>query len=136
MKNLMKTNVYDIKDSMIIVGSCLEQMQPKAFDELKKISNNIYEICLEEIHINMAVSKLCGMLARVKISKIIFATVDKSPHCVQMHYIENEIRKIMNVSGVKFEHYVAVDEMLIKIENQTIHLSKSLNDLQNLLREK
>jgi len=35
MKDLMKTNCYDIEETMIIVGSCLERMQPKAYKELE-----------------------------------------------------------------------------------------------------
>ncbi len=31
MKDLMKTNVYDASDAMIIVGSCLEKMQPRTY---------------------------------------------------------------------------------------------------------
>lgn len=134
MKDLMKTNVYDVSDTLVIVGSCLERMQPKAFKKLKEFGENIYDLCLEEVHINMAVSKLCGMLARVNVKKIIFATIDGSPHCVQMHYIENEIKKIMKLDDLAVEHYVAVDDKLIKIENETIKLSKSLCKLQNLIK--
>ena len=136
MKNLLKTNVYDVDEAIIVVGSCLKRMQPKAFDMLKEFGYEIYELCLEESHVNMAVGKLCGMLARVEMRKIIFATVDNSPHCIQMHYIENEIRKIMKLDNLETEHYIAVDEKLIKIENETIKLSKSLNALQNLLKDK
>ena len=31
MKNLMKTNCYDIENEIAIIGSCLPNMQPKAF---------------------------------------------------------------------------------------------------------
>lgn len=96
MKNLMKTNCYDIENEIAIIGSCLPNMQPKAFAEISKMTQNIYEVCLEETHLNMAITKIGGMLARVKVNKIIFATVDKSPHCIQVHYIENELAK-MNV---------------------------------------
>lgn len=57
-------------------------MQPEGFKKLEKISNNIYDLCLEEIHINMAITKICGMIRTKKIKKIIFASVDKSPHCI------------------------------------------------------
>ena len=53
MKDLLKTNVYDISDNIVIVGSCLPQMQTKAYEKLKNISNDIYEICLESTHLNM-----------------------------------------------------------------------------------
>ena len=127
MKNLMKTNCYDIPEEMVIVGSCLEATQPKAFEELKsKYSNNIYEVCLEEVHLNMIITKLFGMLSRVTVKRIVFATVDKSPHCIQMHYIENEIKKAMKLEATEFIHYVAVDDKLVEISNETIRKSKSL----------
>ena len=58
MQDLMKTNCYDVNDTMIIVGSCLERMQPKAYKELEKISSNIYDVCLEKDHLNMVITKL------------------------------------------------------------------------------
>lgn len=42
MKDLLKTNCFDTQETMIIVGSCLESMQPKAYKELEQMSNNIY----------------------------------------------------------------------------------------------
>ena len=29
MKELMKTNIYDVDETVIIVGSCLKHMQPE-----------------------------------------------------------------------------------------------------------
>ena len=78
----------------------------------------------------MVITKIIGMLYRVKIKKIIFATVDKSPHCIQMHYIENEIRKVMNIDDIEFIHYVAVNNKLIKVSNQTIRKSNSLAEIE------
>ncbi len=132
MKDLMKTNCYDVGETMIIVGSCLERMQKEAFKDLEKISDEIFELCLETTHINMAITKIIGMLSRVKVKKIIFATVDKSPHCVQMHYIENEIAKAMDISNIQIIHYVAVNNKLIEISKDTISKSKNLSELEGV----
>ena len=72
MKRLMDSNIYDTSSTIVIVGSCLKNMQPEGFEKLKKISSNIYELCLEETHVNMAITKIGGMLSRVKVKKIIF----------------------------------------------------------------
>lgn len=109
MNDLMKTNCYDINDTMIIVGSCMKRMQPKAYEELNKISNNIYEVCLESTHINMVITKIIGMLSRVKMNKVIYASVDKSPHCIQLHYIDNEVRKALNLSNTEIIHFIIKD---------------------------
>ena len=130
MKDLLKTNVYDISDNIVIVGSCLSRMQPEAFEKLKSISDDMYELCLESTHLNMAITKIIGMLSRVNVKKITFATVDKSPHCIQIHYIENEIRKAMELNNIEIVHYVCVNNELIEISKDTIGKSKSLAKLE------
>lgn len=132
MKELMKSNIYDVDDTIIIVGSCLKNIEPNGLKTLEKLSNNIYEICLEETHINMVISKVGGMLRTGKISKIIFATVDKSPHCIQLHYIQDELRKMMNLSNIEIENYVVINNELIKISPEIISLSKNLQELEKL----
>ena len=94
MKDLLKSNIYDCSDEIIIVGSCLKAMQPKAFEEIENMNLPIFEICLEQTHINMAITKILGMIRANKIRRIVFASVDKSPHCIQLHYIQDEIRKL------------------------------------------
>lgn len=130
MKDLLKTNCFDVEETMIIAGSCLEQMQPKAFQELKNISNNIYDVCLEKDHLNMVVTKIIGMLARGKVKKLIFASVDKSPHCVQLHYIVKELENAIDISNIEIKNCVAVDNKLIDIPLEVISLSKNLSKLK------
>lgn len=127
MKDLLKSNIYDCSDEIIIVGSCLKAMQPKAFEEIENMNLPIFEICLEQTHINMAITKILGMIRANKIRRIVFASVDKSPHCIQLHYIQNEIRKLG--FELSFENYVAVNNALIKISKETITLSKNLSEL-------
>ena len=115
MKDLLKTNCFDVQETIIIVGSCLPSMQPKAYEKLKSIANNIYDVCLEKEHLNMVVTKVIGMLARGKIKELIFATVDKSPHCVQLHYVVKELENAINLDNIKIINYVAVNNKLIEI---------------------
>ena len=136
MKDVMKTNIYDVNDIIIIVGSCLKYMQPKGFEKLKLLSNNIYELCLEETHINMAITKIGGMLRTNKIHKIIFASVDKSPHCIQMHYIQDELKKMMNIENIIFKNYVIVNNELEEINPEIISLSKNLSELKKKINNR
>ena len=131
MKEVMKTNIYDVEDTIIIVGSCLKNMQPKGYDKLSSISKNIYELCLEETHVNMAITKIGGMLRTGKVHNIIFATVDKSPHCIQVHYIQDELKKMMNIENIKITNYVVVNDELVEITPEIISLSKNLSELKN-----
>ena len=132
MKELMKTNIYDVDETIIIVGSCLRIMQPEGFRKLEEISNNIYELCLEETHINMAITKIGGMLRTGKIKRIIFATVDRSPHCIQMHYIQDELRKMMKIDNIEIKNYIVVNNELEEITPNIISLSKNLLELKSI----
>lgn len=130
MKDWLKTNCFDIQETMIIVGSCLDRMQPEAYKELEQISSNIYDVCLEKEHLNMIVTKIIGMVARGKIKKLVFATVDKSPHCVQLHYVIKELENAIDITNIEVINYVAVDNKLIEIPIETISLSKNLSKLK------
>ena len=134
MKDLLKTNCFDVEETMIIVGSCLENMQSEAYKELTKISNNIYEVCLEKEHVYMVVTKVIGMLAREKVKKLIFATVDKSPHCTQLHYVVKELENAINLDNIQIINYVAVDNKLIEIPIEVIGISKNLSKLKEKLK--
>lgn len=133
---VMDTNIYDVTENIVIMGTCLKRMQPKAYDKLLEICDNIYELCLEETHINMAVTKIGGMLRTKKIKKVIFASVDKSPHCIQLHYIQDELLKMMDLTDIEIENYVAVDNELYPIDKETISLSKNLLKIKKLKEEK
>ena len=130
MKDLMRSNIYDVDETIIVVGSCLKNMQPQGFEKVKELSENIYELCLEETHINMAITKIGGMIRTGKVKRIIFATVDKSPHCVQVHYIRNELEKMIDLKNVTIENYVVVDNELVEIDNDIISMSKALAKLK------
>ena len=78
----------------------------------------------------MAITKIGGMLRTGKIHKIIFATVDKSPHCIQMHYIQDELKKMMSIDNVDIKDYVVVDNELEEITPKIISLSKDLSELK------
>ena len=126
---LLETNIYDTGDTIIIVGTCLSRMQPEGFKKLTEISSNIYELCLEESHVNMAIAKIGSMLRTGKVKKVIFASVDKSPHCVQMHYIGNELKKMMDLSNIDIINYVVVNNELVLVSENVIKLSKNLAEL-------
>lgn len=73
MKEVMTSNIYDIDETIIIVGTYLKSMQPKGYEKLEKISKNIYNLCHENTHINMAITKIGGMIRTGKVHNIIFA---------------------------------------------------------------
>ncbi|MBR5230656.1 MAG: hypothetical protein IKW00_00210 [Clostridia bacterium] len=128
MNALLTTNIYEPQGVLMIAGACLPKMQPDAFKSLASQADCILSLCLEESHINMAVTKLGAMLSTDRITKVIFATVDRSPHCTQLHYIDHELKRMMP-SLPPFEHYVAADGKLFPVSDQAIEQSKTLRTL-------
>lgn len=83
----------------------------------------------------MVVTKVIGMLARGKIKKLVFATVDKSPHCIQLHYVVKELENAINLENIKITNYVAVDNKLVEIPIGVIGISKNLAKLKEKMSD-
>ena len=129
---LMETNVYAIKGSVMIAGACFPQVYPEAFAALSADVDQVYSLCLETTHINMAVTKLSAVFGTGQLEKLIFASVDRSPHCTQMHYIMHEIERTLK-QHVPVESRVVVDGRIIAVPDSAIDLSKSLGKLAGMV---
>lgn len=127
--NLLETNIYDVKGKVLICGTCLPRMQKDGFKKLEKGFDTILYLCLEKEHINMAITKICGMIATKKIESLTFASVNKSPHCIQLHYIKHEIERVMK-DIPKIENIIIEDNKIYEISDETISLSKNLIKLE------
>ena len=128
MKPLITTNIYEPKGAVLIAGTCLPDMQKNGFLKLQAQADCVYSLCLEESHINTAVTKLGAMLSTGQITKLMFATVDRSPHCTKVHYIDHELRRMMEIA-IPMEHSVLSDEQIYPISAETIERSKTLHTL-------
>jgi len=42
MKELMKTNIYDVDETIIIVGSCLRNVEPIGYKKLELYTDALY----------------------------------------------------------------------------------------------
>ncbi len=121
----METNVYSVRGRVLVVGACLPEVWPEAYRSLEAEADQTYALCLETTHINMAVTKLSAIFGTGQVEKMTFASVDRSPHCTQMHYIMHEIERTLP-EHVPVEHYVVVDGELVEVSEEAIDLSKSL----------
>ena len=128
---LMETNVYAIKGNVLIVGTCFPQVFPDAFESLSDGVDQIYSLCLETTHINMAVTKLSAVFGAGQLQSLRFASVDRSPHCTQLHYIMHEVERTLK-EHIPVIHYVVSDGKLIQVSESAIDLSKSLGKLTKM----
>ena len=134
IKPLMETNIYSLRGKVLIVGACLADARPESFAQLAAGADQVYSLCLENCHINMAVTKLTAVLGTGQVERISFASVDRSPHCVQMHYIRHEIERVLP-EHVPMESFVCTDEGIVPVTEEAIELSKSLAMLSRMTKE-
>ena len=129
---LMETNVYAVKGRVLVVGACFPSVFPEAYRFLALRYDQVYTLCLETTHINMAITKLSAVFGTGQLERLTFASVDRSPHCTQMHYIKHEIERTLK-EHVPVESYVVVDGELISVPDAAIKLSKSLGKLAKMM---
>lgn len=128
MQPLLTTNIYEPSGTVLIAGACLPRMEPECFAQIAGNADMVYSLCLEESHINMAITKIGAMLSTGRVTKVIYATVDRSPHCTQLHYIDHEVRRLMPLA-IKTEHYVAAGGTVYSVPDSAIEQSKTLRTL-------
>lgn len=128
MKALLETNVYSLRGKVLIVGSCLPEVFPEAFEKLALEADQVYFLCLEQTHINMAITKLSAVLGTGQVTSLRFATVDRSPHCVQMHYIPHEIERVLP-EHIPMERFVVSENRIYPVSDEAVERSKTLAKL-------
>ena len=131
VQQLMETNVYAVRGKVMVVGTCFPQVYPEAFSKISADADQVYALCLETTHINMAVTKLSAVFGTGQLEKLTFASVDRSPHCTQMHYIMHEIERTLK-EHIPVENYVVADGEIIAVPPAAIDLSKSLGRLSKM----
>lgn len=131
LQSLMETNVYAVKGRVLIAGACLPQVWPEAFGQLAGEADQVYSLCLETTHVNMAITKLSAIFGTGQLEKLVFASVDRSPHCTQMHYIKHEIERTLP-EHAPVEDYVVSDGKVVMVPEAAIELSKTLARLAAL----
>ena len=128
MKPLMSSNVYEPAGRLLLVGSCFPEREPAAFQQLAGEADCVFTVCLEEIHFNMLVTKIAAVLGTNRVKSITMATVDRSPHCTQLHYLCHELERLAPVH-VPIRSLVTAEGRLVEVPPSAIERSKALAQL-------
>ena len=131
----METNVYAVKGRVLVTGTCLPQVWPEAYRALADEADQVYALCLETTHVNMAVTKLSAIFGTGQLTKLTFASVDRSPHCTQLHYIKHEIKRTLK-EHVPIENCVVSEGRIVRVPDEAVELSKSLAKLAQMCEHK
>ena len=127
--DLMSTNAKgkNIRGKkLLLYGSCLDENPQylKGFKDYTKLS-----FCPEKEHINMAFYKLMAMMSVAE--ELVVITTDGSPHCVQLHYIADEV---LRYSSKKFplKHYVVNGGKIVEVSPEDVKISRYLSKIKKL----
>ena len=111
---------------LLLYGSCLDENPQylEGFEDYTKLS-----FCPEKEHINMAFYKLMAMMSVAE--ELVVITTDGSPHCVQMHYIAEDVLKY---SERKFplKHFVVQNGKMVEVSAEDVKLSRYLSKIKKL----
>ena len=119
---------------LLIIGRCVEVEHPRylelsVFSDYGKVS-----ACLEEEHMNMVGFKLAGVIARGRYEEVAVLTVDGSPHCTQLHYMVEEVCKLVG-NPPRRKHYVIEGGELIEVPAEAVKVSRYLSRVAKLLKK-
>jgi hypothetical protein len=106
-------------------------------DILREVSERIGEqtimhICLEETHMNQVGFKIASIVKYSDIKKVTALTVDGSPHCVQLHYVIEDIKRHF-AEDIETAHFVVEKGLLYEISADAVKRSRHLSKIQKLL---
>jgi hypothetical protein len=130
LMDLIKTNVKSthIKGDLLVYGTCIKREHPDILKSFKEIK---LHTCLEEEHLNKVAWKLATIIRENKLRKISTLTMDGSPHCVQLHYILEDLKRIF--PAIEVNHFVVEDGKLFKISSDAVRRSRHLKEIEESL---
>lgn len=131
---LLQTNVQSkyISGNILLYGSCIPAEYPEILARFKQ--KTALHTCLEKEHVNQVAWKMATIVRQNKPKEIAVLTIAGSPHCVQLHYALEDIKKIFPWLRVK--HHVIEKGKLIEVTAKAVRISRHLNEVEARLSKK
>ncbi len=139
VEDLMRINVGDrrIRDKgrLLLIGSCMMTRFPDIVKEYLEREGGYFplQICLEETHVNQAGFKIGSIIRYSSVKKVVSLTVDGSPHCVQLHFVLADVKRLF-VQDVYIEHYVVEKGKVHRISPEAVKRARHLSKIQKMLK--
>ncbi|MFX0115735.1 MAG: 4Fe-4S ferredoxin [Candidatus Hodarchaeota archaeon] len=132
---LLETNVGDRRfretKKIVLVGSCVINRTDLFLESFK--NQPWVSICLEAVHVNHAGFKLAQMIQYSKIQEITVLTVDGSPHCIQAHFLAEDI-KTRFVSNLEVKHFVLEKANISQVSSKAVKLARHLSKVEKIIQ--
>ena len=137
MQHLMRINVGDnrlrSKGKLLLIGSCMDRFPAivKEFAE-RDGGQAVLHVCLEETHVNQAGFKIGSIVRYAGISEVTALTIDGSPHCVQLHYVIDDVKRHFTPE-IETKHFVVEKGDVHEISSDAVKRSRHLSKIQKML---
>ncbi len=134
---LMRVNVGDqiLRDAgkILLIGSCVDRF-PGIIQEISEREEGfaVLHVCLEETHMNQAGFKIGSIIKYAGITDVAVLTIDGSPHCVQLHYVIEDIKRHF-APDIKTIHYVIEKGKVHEITPDAVKRSRHLSKIQSMI---
>lgn len=136
--NVLSINVGDHrireKGQLLLVGSCVPIRFSKIVRDFIERDGGYFplHVCLEQDHVNQVGFKIGSIVSYSKVKRIVILTIDGSPHCVQLHFVLEDIKKHF-IQNIKVEHYVIEKGRLFKISAASVKRARHLSKIQSMI---
>ena len=136
VQSLMSINVGDTRlrkeGKLLLVGSCMNRFPEIIKDFVQHDGGQaVLQVCLEETHMNQAGFKIGSIVKYSGISEITVLTIDGSPHCVQLHYVVDDIKRHF-APEITTKHYVLEKGKVHEITSDAVKRSRHLSKIQKM----
>ncbi|MHA1959767.1 MAG: 4Fe-4S ferredoxin [Candidatus Thorarchaeota archaeon] len=135
---LMSTNVGDSRireeGRVLLVGSCMPRRYPEIVQEFIDRDNGFFalQVCLEEIHMNQAGFKIGSIISYSNVETVAVLTVDGSPHCIQLHFVTEDIKRHFQ-PNINIEHFVVEKGEVHEISPKAVKHARHLSKVQSMI---
>ncbi len=135
IEHLMRVNVGDNrireKGNLLLIGSCVMGRYGKLVHEFSKKHGGQYplQVCLEETHVNQAGFKIGSIVRYSNLKHITVLTVDGSPHCVQLHYVVEDVKRHFTPE-INIEHFVIEKGEVLEVSARAVKRSRHLSKIE------
>jgi hypothetical protein len=136
--HLMRINVGDNrireKGNLLLVGSCVMDRYSDLVDEFSQRHGGHYalQVCLEETHVNQAGFKIGSIVRYSSVKHITVLTVDGSPHCVQLHYVVEDVKRHFTPE-INIEHFVIEKGEVMEVSAKAVKRSRHLSKIEKMI---
>lgn len=136
-RQLMRINVGDqtLRDrgKLLLIGSCMDRYPDIVQDFSEKEKDfAVLHVCLEETHVNQAGFKIGSIIKYADITDVTVLTVDGSPHCIQLHYVIEDIKRHF-APEITTTHYVIEKGAVHEISTDAVKRSRHLSKIQKMI---